>query len=142
MPRYLGDDFLAPVLDPDNEAWFKSGELQVQFCTRCDAAQFPAEDVCLACRGTDLEFRTLPGEGTVESAVEVTFPVHPLLAERVPYNIAVISLDGAPGCNAIGNVVNRGANEVEIGQRVRAIFEEATDPQSGEKLLIPNWEAI
>ena len=64
------------------------------------------------------------------------------LPRRVPYNIAVISLDGAPGCNAIGNVVNRGANEVEIGQRVRAIFEEATDPQSGEKVLIPNWEAV
>ena len=142
MARYLGDDFLLPVLDPNNTPWFTSGSLQVQCCNDCGAQKFPPEDVCVQCRSTNLEFRTLPGEGTVESAVEVHFPVHPLLKDRVPYNIAVISLDGAEGCNAIGNVVNRGSDEVEIGQRVRAVFEEATDPNSGTKLLIPNWEAI
>lgn len=142
MPRYLGDEFLLPVLDPHNTPWFTSGELMVQFCVGCGDSQFPPEDVCKSCLGQELEFRSLPGEGTVESAVEVTFPVHPLLKDRVPYNVAVISLDGAPGCNAIGNVVNRGPGEVEIGQRVRAIFEEATDPSSGETLLLPNWEAI
>lgn len=142
MARYLGEDFLLPVLDPHNTPWFTSGTLQVQFCRSCDQAQLAPEDVCRACRSHDLEFRALPGEGTVESAVEVHFPVHPLLEDRVPYNVAVISLDGAPGCNAIGNVVNKGSDEVEIGQRVRAIFEEATDPNSGERLLIPNWEAI
>ena len=84
----------------------------------------------------------MPGEGTVESAVEIHYPVHPLLKDRVPYNVAVISIDGAPGCNAIGNVVNRGSGEVEIGQRVRAVFEEVTDPQTDQKLLIPQWEAI
>jgi len=142
MSRYLGDDFLLPVIDQHNKEWFTSGEIRVQFCKTCDAAQFPPEDVCIQCRSYDQEFRTVSGEGTVESAVEVNFPVHPLLADKVPYNVAVISLDGAPGCNAIGNVVNKGPAEVEIGQRVRAIFEEATDPTTGEKLLIPNWEAI
>ena len=142
MPRYLGDDFLVPVLDPGNTPWFTSGELRVQFCKDCGACQFPPEEVCTACRSHDQEFRSLSGEGTVESAVEVTFPVHPLLADRVPYNVAVISLDGAPGCNAIGNVVNRGPREVAIGQRVRAIFEESTDPNTGETMTIPNWEAI
>ncbi len=142
MARYLGDDFLLPVLDPDNTPWFTSGELRVQFCKSCGHAQIPPEDVCIACRSRELEFRALPGEGRVESAVEVHFPVHPLLKDRVPYNIAVISLDGAPGCNAIGNVVNRASSEVEIGQRVRAIFEDATDPTTGERMTIPNWEAI
>ena len=142
MSRYLGDDFLLPVIDQHNKDWFTAGEVRVQFCNACNAAQFPPEDVCTQCRSYDQEFRTVSGEGTVESAVEVTFPVHPLLADKVPYNVAVISLDGAPGCNAIGNVVNKGPAEVEIGQRVRAIFEEATDPNTGDTLLIPNWEAI
>ena len=84
----------------------------------------------------------MPGGGRVESAVEVHHPVHPLLADRVPYNVAVISIDGAEGCNAIGNVVNRGPGDVEIGQRVRAVFEEVTDPETGDRILIPQWEAI
>ena len=142
MARYLGEDFLLPLLDPTNTPWFTSGRLQIQFCADCDRGQHPPEDVCVACRGTNLEFRAMPGEGTVESAVEVHYPVHPLLKDRVPYNVAVISIDGAPGCNAIGNVVNRESNGVEIGQRVRAVFEQATDPNTNEKLLIPQWEAI
>jgi uncharacterized OB-fold protein len=142
MARHLGDDYLLPILDPDNTPWFTSGSLQIQFCSDCNAAQHPPEDVCVSCRSHALEFRPMPGEGTVESAVEVHFPVHPLLKDRVPYNIAVISIDGADGCNAIGNVVNKGSNEVEIGQRVRAVFEEVQNPDTGETLLIPNWEAI
>ena len=142
MARYLGDDFLLPHLDAHNTPWFTAGELKIQFCKACSAAHYPPEDVCIQCRSHDQEFRSVSGEGTVESAVEVHFPVHPLLKDRVPYNIAVISIEGAPGCNAIGNVVNKGSGDVEIGQRVRAIFEEATDPATGTKLLIPNWEAI
>lgn len=142
MARYLGDEYLLPVLDPHNTPWFTSGTIQVQFCKDCDQAQHPPEEVCVECRGANLEFREMSGEGKVESAVEVHFPVHPLLKDRLPYNIAVISIDGAAGCNAIGNVTNRDANDVAIGQRVRAVFEEATDPNTGTALLIPNWEAI
>jgi uncharacterized OB-fold protein len=142
MTRYLGDDYLLPALDPTNSPWFTSGSLQIQCCIDCDSAQHPPEDVCVQCRGTNLEFRTMPGEGTVESAVEVQHPVHPLLKDRVPYNVAVVSIDGAEGCNAIGNIINRGSGEVEIGQRVRAVFEEVTDPNTNETLLIPQWEAI
>ncbi|MAG33121.1 MAG: hypothetical protein CL908_19760 [Deltaproteobacteria bacterium] len=142
MPRCLGEGTLLPVLDPHNAPWFTSGRLQTPSCNDCNTSQFPPEDVCIGCRSANLEFREASGDGTVESAVEVHFPVHPQLKDRVPYNIAVISIDGAPRCNAIGNLTNLGSGDVEISQRVRAIYEEAIDPSSGEKLLIPNWEAI
>ena len=82
----------------------------------------------------------MPGTGKVESAVLVHHPIHPALKERVPYVVAIVSVDGAPGCNVIGNVVGCSPETVEIGARVRAVYEEATDPESGEKLLIPQWE--
>lgn len=138
MTRYLGDDFLQPVLDANNTPWFTSGELQVQFCDDCDAARFPPEDVCFKCQSVNLGFRGLPGTGKIESVVEVQHPVHPLLADKVPYNVAVISLDGAEGCNAIGNILGD-AVKPEIGQAVKVVFEAATGPD-GEELKIPNWE--
>ena len=49
------------------------------------------------------------------------------------------SLDGAPGCHAIGNVVGCEPGDVSIGDRVRAVFEDATAP-GGEALRIPQWE--
>ena len=139
MARYLGDEFMLPVIGPDNSPWFTSGRIQVQSCNSCGESQHPPEDQCRRCHATDLGFRELPGEGTVESVVVVDHPVHPALVERCPYLVAVVSLDGAPGCNAIGNVVDAEPGEVAIGDRVRAVFEEATGP-NGEALRIPQWE--
>jgi len=70
----------------------------------------------------------------------VHHPIHPALKDKVPYVIAIISVDGAPGCNVQGNVVGCPPESVQIGQKVRAIFEEAEDPQTKQKLLIPQWE--
>ena len=58
----------------------------------------------------------------------------------MPYVIAIISVDGAPGCNVQGNVINCPAESVEIGQKVRAVYEEVEDPATKQKLLIPQWE--
>ena len=82
----------------------------------------------------------MSGTGRVESAVVVHPPVHPALKTKVPYAVAVISVDGAPGCNVLGNVVGCTPEAVRIGDRVRAFFDEVNSPQGGETLKIPNWE--
>ena len=140
MSRYLGDDFVLPKLTPRNTPFFTAGSIQIQCCEDCNHAQHPPDDVCYACHGSNLAFRSMPGTGRVESAVLVHHPLHPTLKDRVPYVIAVLSVDGAPGCNVMGNVVGCEPTAVEIGQKVRAVYEEARDPASGQKLLIPQWE--
>ncbi len=139
MSRLLGD-FLLPTLTPRNTPFFTAGTIQIQFCRDCQHAQHPPDDVCYACRSRDLEFRACPGTGRVESCVRVHHPIHPKLADLVPYVVAIISVDGAPGCNVPGNVVGCSPDEVEIGQPVRAVFEEVEDPRTQQRLLIPLWE--
>lgn len=140
MSRYLGDDWILPTLTPHNTPYFTAGTLQIQFCEACGHAQHPPDELCYACQGTKLLFAATPGTGRIESAAVVHHPVHPALAERVPYVIAIVSVDGAPGCSVQGNVLNCQPESVAIGQRVRAVFEQATDPATGAKLLIPQWE--
>ena len=140
MSRYLGDDFILPSLTPNNTPFFTAGSIQMQFCEDCNHAQHPPDDICYACQGTKLIFAACPGTGRVESCARVHHPIHPALKDKVPYVIAVISVDGAPGCNVQGNVINCPPESVEIGQKVRAVFEEAFDPASKQKLLIPQWE--
>ncbi|HPG24883.1 MAG TPA: OB-fold domain-containing protein [Myxococcota bacterium] len=142
MSRYLGDDFILPGLTPNNTPFFTAGSIQIQFCDDCGHAQHPPDDLCYACQGRNLSFRTCPGTGRVESCARVHHPLHPALRERVPYVIAIVSVDGAPGVNVQGNVVHCDANSVRIGQKVRAVYEEAVDPHSGTKLLIPQWEPV
>jgi uncharacterized OB-fold protein len=140
MGRYLGDDWMLPSLTPHNEPFFTAGSIQIQFCEDCGHAQHPPDDLCHACQGRRLAFRACPGTGRVESAAVVHHAVHPALKERVPYVIAIVSVDGAPGCSVQGNVVGCEPAAVEIGQRVRAVFERVTDPRTGTELAIPQWE--
>jgi hypothetical protein len=140
MARHLGDEWVLPGIDDLNRAWFTSGVISLQVCDDCDALQHPPDEICGSCQGNRLSFRECSGEGRVESVAVVHHPVHPALKDRVPYAIVLVSIDDAPGVNAIGNVLNRQPGEIEIGQRVRAVFEEVGDPEGGEPLRIPQWE--
>jgi uncharacterized OB-fold protein len=142
MARYFGDSWLLPALDPTNNPWFTAGEITVQSCDDCGAFQHPPEEVCGGCQGANLSFVACSGEGTVESVAVVHHPVHPSLSDYCPYAVVVVSIDGAAGVNAIGNVLNLPTEEIAIGQRVRAVFEEVPDPDGGEMLRIPQWEVI
>ena len=140
MNRYLGEKWILPTLTPNNTPFFTAGSIQIQFCEECGHAQHPPDDLCYACQGTNLVFAPCPGTGRVESCALVHHPVHPILKDTLPYVIAIVSVDGAPGCSVQGNVVGCPPETVQIGQKVRAVFEEAEDPTSKRKLLIPQWE--
>jgi uncharacterized OB-fold protein len=142
MARVLGDKWLLPELDAANRAWWTSGALPVQECTDCGALQHPPEDVCHACQGTRFGVHESAGRGRIESVAIVHHPVHPALADAVPYAIVVVSLDDAPGVNAIGNVAGSPPEAISIGAPVRVVFEEVLDPESGETLRIPQWELV
>ena len=142
MPRALGDDWLLPALDAKNQAWFGSGTLALQVCTRCQVVQFPPEDACRGCGSFELGTRVSAGRGRVESLAVVHHAVHPLLRPHVPYLVVLVALDDAPHVRLLGNVLNRAYDQVAIGERVRVVFEEVTDPESGERLRIPQWEVV
>lgn len=140
MSRFLGDDWLLPVIDDYNRAYFTAGELMLQACRSCGEAQHPPEDLCRACGSHDVGPRRSNGHGRIESVAVVHQAVHPQLKPRVPYSVVLISVDDAPGVRLLGNVVNAGARDLRIGAPVHVVFEEVIDPESGERLLIPQWE--
>lgn len=139
MTRVLGERWAVPTLDAHTRAFFTSGVLALQRCRRCAYIQHPPEDVCASCQGFDFDHFASAGIGRVESVAVVTQAVHPLLAEQVPYAIALVAVADAPGVLIAGNVVGREPDAVRIGDRVRVVFEDATDPHSGEALTIPQW---
>ena len=84
----------------------------------------------------------MSGRGVVESVAVVHHAVHPLLLLRVPYAVVLVALDDARHVRLLGNVLNRPYDGVTIGDRVRVVFEEVTDPANGEVLRIPQWEVM
>ena len=139
MTRVLGDDWLLPQLDDMNRQWFTRGRICIQSCNACSAVQHPPEIVCHACGGAEFDWRESAGRGRLESFAVVHHPVHPLLAQQCPYTLVVVSLDDVPGVNVVGNLRGAADGSLEIGQALRASFEQVQDPEQGP-LAIPQWE--
>ena len=139
MTRVLGDDWLLPQIDDLNREWFTRGRICIQSCNACNAVQHPPEIVCHACGGCEFGWRESAGQGRLESFAVVHHPVHPRLAQQCPYTLVVVSLDDVPGVNVVGNLSGAGEDSLEIGQALRATFEQVQDPEQGA-LAIPQWE--
>jgi len=142
VTRLLGEDWVLPDLTDDTRAYYASGAIQFQTCCDCGTLQHPPEEVCGHCQGTRLEFREYGDEGRIETFAVVHQAVHPRLKDALPYTVVVVSVDGAPGVHAVGNVSNRAPGDVAIGQRVRAVFEAVESADTGEQWTIPQWEVV
>lgn len=142
MKRVLGENAPLPHLDPLSHDYFTRGAVMIQRCKDCQSFQHPPEEVCNHCQGFNLEAHECAGTGRIESKAVVHKAVHPGLAGALPYAVAVISLDDVKSVNVIGNIVNCAPEDVEIGQQVKAVFEEVPASEGHEKMLIPQWSLV
>jgi uncharacterized protein len=124
-----------PELTPFNTAWFTSGALTIQRCTRCATLQHPPEEVCHACGAMTFDTVTLAPRGTVASYTVVHYAAHRALADAVPYTVVLVGLDDAPHLRVVGNLDGDG---VRIGLPVVPYWEERT-AEDGAAILLPQW---
>ena len=141
MARFLPDGWILPVLDARTRPFFTSGKLLLQACSSCGAVQHPPEDVCRRCQGMTFATRESAGTGSVYSFTVVHHPAHPILAPAVPYAAVLVALDDYPHVRVVGNVLNVPPGDVRIGLRVRVTWQEMMDPESGERIVFPQWIA-
>jgi uncharacterized protein len=103
----------------------KNKELLLQWCTACDAPVFYPREVCPQCIGTSLEWRQASGKATVYAVSVQHKPAMPMLANRVPYAVALVDLD--EGARIMTNVVGCPPDEVTVGMPVQVTWEELSD---------------
>lgn len=123
-----------PELTPENTAFWtggEHGELRIAFCNACDHAIHAPQLVCPACLSRDVGPRAVPGTGTVYSYTINHQPWMPGMA--VPFTIAVVDVDGAPGVRVTAPLRGQEPDMVRIGQRVTVGFEPAED------VWLPHW---
>ncbi|MBS3962375.1 MAG: OB-fold domain-containing protein [Sandarakinorhabdus sp.] len=114
-----------PRLDADNRAFWTggaAGELRIMQCRQCRGFLHPPRAVCRHCLSEDVAPAIVAGTGTVDS-----FTVNHQAWARdmeVPYVIARVALDDAPGVTLTTNIVRCEVDAVAIGDRVRVLFEE------------------
>jgi uncharacterized protein len=123
-----------PELTAENTAFWtggERGELMITFCDDCSAAIHPPELICPLCLSRKVRPRAVAGTGII-----YTFTINHqqwLPDMAVPFAIAVVDVDEAPGVRVTTQVTGCDIAAVTIGQRMQISFE-----QSGD-VWLPLW---
>jgi uncharacterized OB-fold protein len=128
---------ILPRLDAENRFFWTSGAdgtLRFMRCLACATFVHPPRPVCRKCLSENVAPEAVTGTGTIDTFTVNYQEWRPGL--ETPYVIARIAIDGAPGVYLTTNIVGCRVDEVEIGDRVRARFE-----QHGE-IFLPLFEKM
>jgi len=99
--------------------------LVLPWCTACEVPVWFPREACPRCLGTDFDWREASGLATVYALSVQTKPGLSMMADRVPYVVALVDLDD--GVRMITNIVGCPPDEVAVGMRVRVGWEELSD---------------
>ena len=114
FPRML------PQLDASNRFFWTGGEdgqLRLLQCQACDGFIHPPRPVCPQCLSEDLAPTIVPGTAVVDSYTINRQKWDPSM--EVPFVIARVAVDGAPGVILTTNIVNCPVEAVDIGDKLR-----------------------
>jgi uncharacterized OB-fold protein len=126
-----------PRLDAVNRPFWTGGahgELKLMRCADCAAFVHPPRPICPKCLSENVAPQTVAGTGVIDTFTVNHQKWHPAL--EVPFVIARVAIDGAPGVYLTTNIVGCPVEEVEIGDRVSVKF-----LQQGE-VYLPLFEKV
>jgi uncharacterized OB-fold protein len=120
------------VPEPDEISRFfwdgaQKGQLLIQQCQACQRWLFPPGPTCPRCGSRSLEPREVTGRGTVYTFAIVNRVLNLAYANRLPYTVAMVELDDAPGARLLSNIPGTHPSEVFVGMPVEVMFEPRGD---------------
>ncbi|MGD9890333.1 MAG: Zn-ribbon domain-containing OB-fold protein [Dehalococcoidia bacterium] len=143
VTSYLPTGIPLPAPSPDgldSEFWeaTRRHELAVQRCGACGTFQFGPEWICHRCHSSDLRWHRTTGRGLIYSWERIWHPVHPALTNACPYVVILVELPDAGNVRIIGNLLGDPLQEVTIGKRVEAVFED----HPSEQVTLVQWQCV
>lgn len=125
---YLPDGFAVPPALPHEAAFWQhcaQRELRIQQCADCGRFRHPPQPACARCRSTRSRWTAVTGDGEVYTYTIVHHAAEKVLREALPYNVAIVLLDGADDVRLTSNVIDAKPEEMRVGLRVKLVWESA-----------------
>ena len=119
---------LLPRLNAENRFFWSSGsdgKLRFLQCEACETFVHPPRPICPSCQSEAVSPATVPGTGVIDTYTINHQKWQPML--EVPYVIARVAIDGAPGVYLTTNIVDCPVEAVDIGDAVKVAFEQHDD---------------
>ncbi|MFT3965535.1 MAG: OB-fold domain-containing protein [Sphingobium sp.] len=114
-----------PRLDATNRPFWTGGaegRLNITKCHDCSQFTHPPRQFCRHCQSENVEPHAVAGTGVIDTMTVNHQPWLPGL--DVPFVIARVKLDDAPGVYLTTNIVGSPVDQVDIDDQVRVTFEE------------------
>jgi|HubBroStandDraft_1064217.scaffolds.fasta_scaffold161929_2 uncharacterized OB-fold protein len=135
--RWFPDEMPDPAVNAETIGWWQEAaahRLVVQRCGDCHRTRHPPGPICPACRSTVAQWAEVPGTGVVFTYTVVRQAFIGCLADRIPYVVVAVELDGAGGARMVSNLVDIDPADVSIGMPVAVVWEDM-----GPELAIPRF---
>jgi uncharacterized protein len=147
--RWFPDEMPVPAVNAETNGWWEAAahhRLVVQRCRDCGQTRHPPGPVCPRCRSTASQWSELPGTGTVFTFTVVRQAFIASLADRIPYVVIAVELDGAERIDGadsadsgyrarmVSNLIEIDPSEVSIGMAVEVVWEDM-----GPALAVPRF---
>ena len=113
----------------------RQGELIIQRCAECRAYLAPGSRACTKCLSESLEWVPVSGRATLFTFAIMHQRYHSGFFAEIPYNIAVVELEGDPRMNT--NIVGVPNESLRVGMPLVVTFEEV-----GEGVVLPKFRPV
>ena len=114
-----------PKLDSVNRAFWTGGaegKLMLFRCHDCGSFIHPPSALCRHCLSENVGPEAVAGTGVIDTYTINYQDWAPGM--DVPFVLARVAVDGAPGVYLTTNIINCPVDEVDIGDKVRVTFEQ------------------
>lgn len=127
---YFGGREVSPTSNADDAPFWKhcaERRLAFQKCRACGTVTHPPIGVCPRCQSFERDWVEAPAEARVYSFTWVHTAAHESVADRLPYNVAVIEFRALPGVRLISNILDTKPGALTIGEPVVLVWEALED---------------
>jgi uncharacterized OB-fold protein len=116
-----------PHLDEENRPWWEATqrhELYIQQCRDCGDRRFHPRTLCTNCLSSNTEWIRCKGTGEIYTFTVTHQNQAAGFRDSLPYVMAWVELD--EGLKMLTNIVDCPPEQVKIGMRVEAVFDDVT----------------
>lgn len=134
---YLPAEMPLPTPSPEDAPFWdgcRQHKLMIRRCNACTRFFHPPMPSCGYCGSTDVDWREVPGEGTVFTYTVAHHAVHKALKGHTPYNVVVVLLDNCDEVRLVSNLVDTEPDQIRVGMPVQVHWEEV-----GEGFVLPRF---
>jgi len=105
----------------------REGHLNFPKCDDCGRFHWYPHKLCPFCQSNNIRWVRVKGRGKIFSWTVVRYPFDPSFSDQIPYIVAAVVFEDAPGVRLVTNIIDIEPDQIEIGMEVENVFRRMGD---------------